>query len=104
MSAQKTADLSKKQHKDSSTLTWDTLQLLAQSDLHMKSVRESHYSKFLSNTFSQSLKAKASDRVARKDRDKKDLFFSDKLDRHVTEETDRAKVDIPHFTSDYFLF
>ena len=67
----------------------------------MKSIRESHYSKFLTNTFSQSLKAKATDRVARKDKDKNDLFFSDKLDRHVAEETDRAKVNIPNFT---FLF
>ena len=93
--AQNLANLAKQQHDKYAELTWDALQLLGQHDLHLKSTRESHFSKFLTKDFSQRLRAKNKDRSARKEKDKKDKFFSNKLDKVVSQETDTNKV---HFS------
>ena len=60
--------------------------------MHLKSVRETHYSKFLTSDFSHSLQNKNKDRAARRERDRSDRFFSDNLDKCVSEEADSSKV------------
>ena len=91
-SAQSLAAVAQSQHTVNSGLTWDCLQLLAQHDLQIKSSRESQYSKFPTKDFSQSLSTKNRDRVTRKERDKNDVFFSDRLDKVVAEEAESNKV------------
>ena len=117
--AQRVAKLAKAQHDQNAELTWDILQLQVQCthikennifllitqgqhDLHLKSVRETHYSKFLTSDFSHSLQTKNKAKTARRERDRSDRFFSDNLDKCVSDEADASKVWKNHPISPLF--